>query len=79
MIRKRPRIWAAFRGVSMVHQKGHEKRAGEAGGKARFEGWQGRTPGPGPRMWASARSARVAAPGSAIWLLAGGAIMFHRG
>lgn len=25
----------------MVHQKGHEKRAGEAGGKARFEGWQG--------------------------------------
>jgi hypothetical protein len=24
----------------MLHQKGHEKRAGEAGGKARFEGRQ---------------------------------------
>lgn len=28
-----------------VHQKGHKKRAGEAGGKARFEGWQGGRPG----------------------------------
>ncbi|AMK16680.1 hypothetical protein K663_01440 [Sphingobium sp. MI1205] len=34
--------------MSMVHQKGHEKRAGEAGGKARFEGWQGGGPGGRP-------------------------------
>jgi len=63
----------------MVHQKGHEKRAGEAGGKARFEGWQGGTPGPAPGCRASARWVRPAAPGSALQLVTGCAIMFHRG
>jgi len=29
-----------FPGAWMMHQKGHEKRAGEAGGKARFSGLQ---------------------------------------
>jgi len=32
-----------------MHQNRHEKRAGEAGGKARFEGWQRRGPGRGRR------------------------------
>jgi len=34
----------------MVHEKGHKKCAGEAGGKARFEGWQGGTPAAGARL-----------------------------
>jgi hypothetical protein len=48
MIGNRPSVYAVFWGLSMVHQKAHKKRAGEAGGKARFEGWQGRAPAAGP-------------------------------
>ena len=48
----------------MVHQKGHEKRAGEAGGKARFEGWLGAAPAGGPFLRAQG-GAGAAAVGSA--------------
>lgn len=49
----RPSIYEAGMEMLGVHQKGHKKRAGEAGGKARFVGWQGG--GPGGRPLAGAR------------------------
>lgn len=70
MIGNRPWIYAGFRGVWMVHQKGHEKRAGEAGGKARFEGWRGQSPGGGPACGPAASRA-ILVPGQragAAWL-----------
>lgn len=44
----RPSIYGAGMERVAVHQKGHQKRAGEAGEKARFEGlWRSaRRPGP---------------------------------
>lgn len=45
----------------MVHQKGHKKSAGEAGGKARFERWQEAAPAEGPCLRARGGAAALPA------------------